>query len=93
MSSTTTQTTTSLADGLRLGTLLRAELVTLIDVARYNPVVDLGVFPNTPAEFFWGSTSSADSGEDGLDVSFYTGYVDFQNKGTVRRVRCVRTAP
>jgi Protein of unknown function (DUF1566) len=66
------------------------ELLSLIDAKGYDPAIDAAAFSNTPAAWFWSSSTSA-------DVAGYAWIVDFQDGGSASdgvlssfHVRCVR---
>jgi hypothetical protein len=69
------------------------ELHTIVDLTQHNPAIDLTVFPNTTAGYYWTSLTDALSPSPG-EVWF----VDFAAGGTLcdlvspQKVRCVRGA-
>jgi hypothetical protein len=90
-----------LGSGWRLPTV--KELLTIVDVTRQNPTIDLRAFPGTPATApnagedwgpFWTSTEVA--GDPSLTmwvVNFYNGYPiagSYGLKSALNYVRCVR---
>jgi len=75
--------------GWRLPTL--GELKAVVD-SRFDPTIDTGSFPNTPAEQFWSSSPLAGSSSFVWNVDFATGKVRADTKGSLFRVRCVRGA-
>lgn len=76
--------------GWRLPT--RAELESLLDESRSGPSIDTEVFPDTPPQVFWSSSTRGASprGDTAWHIHFNTGYADFEVKTNGRRVRCVR---
>lgn len=68
----------------------RIELVSLLDMARTQPSINVNSFPDAPSEWFW--TSSVDVGHPGSAwyVYFYAGYPKTDDKGNRFAVRCVR---
>jgi hypothetical protein len=77
--------------GWRLPSLL--ELQTIVDDSRASPAIDPTVFPNTPPEYFWTSSTEA----TGTPATNYKWYVRFDYGSTLtdevantHRLRCVR---
>lgn len=73
-----------------------AELASIVDVRNEDPAIDVAVFPATPAEGFW--TSTTYSGYAGAAsaawlIDFSNGYVSNFDKGDAYRVRCTRSTP
>ena len=88
---------TAYCDGLQLGGASTwrlpslAELVSLIDVTRYDPAVDPIAFADTPAEFFWTSSPYVGPPADYTwRVSFQVGTSSVAANTQAARVRCVR---
>ncbi|MBI5511365.1 MAG: DUF1566 domain-containing protein [Deltaproteobacteria bacterium] len=73
----------------------RAELASILDLARYNPAIDPTAFPATPTGSHWSSTSAAGFLPNAWSVAFADGWIDDQNfaKTTANNVRCVRPGP
>jgi hypothetical protein len=74
--------------GWRLPSLL--ELLTLVDLSRYDPAIDLAVFANTPSELFWSASPSRAAEGSAWGVNFTRGSSAVANVGTKAHVRCVR---
>lgn len=55
-----------------------------------HPTLDLRVFPNTPANWFWSSSPNANGSGHAWGVDFRNGSVNFSFKGYSGRVRLVR---
>jgi hypothetical protein len=73
-----------------------AELDGIVDVTKYNPAIDSVVFPGTPSDYwFWSSTSRAADQDDAWNVHFNNGqvYCEAMGKGGNFYVRCVRLGP
>jgi Protein of unknown function (DUF1566) len=49
------------------------ELLTLVDVTRMEPAIDLSAFPDTPSEFFWSSSPSVAPAKTAWGVNFTRG--------------------
>lgn len=75
-------------DDWRLPT--RAELLTLVDDARYSPAIDTDAFPNTPSAWFWTSTAYAGGDDYAWVVLFGGGRSGIDRRGDDCRVRAVR---
>jgi hypothetical protein len=71
----------------------RVELQSIVDQRRSNPPSDPVMFPATPTDFFWSSSSYAGDSRSAWYVSFISGYVTFNDKGNANGVRCVRSGP
>jgi len=70
------------------------ELLTIVDVERVNPAVDVAAFPSTPATDFWSATPVAGVSPDmpkAFKVDFSIGKFDWADTGATLRVRCVRS--
>ena len=74
--------------GWRLPTV--AELVSIVDLSRYNPAIDEEAFPNTPSDWFWSATPLAGGSSSAWYVNFSSGYVNNYDVTYTIRVRCVR---
>jgi Protein of unknown function (DUF1566) len=80
-----------LGSGWRVPTV--GELQTIVDEARASgAAIDRTAFPNTPATWFWTSTSVVGLPNYAWYVDFTIGAATFRpdNKPTTNRVRCVR---
>ena len=75
-------------DDWRLPT--RAELLTLVDDARYSPAIDTDAFPDTPSAWFWTSTPYASDDSYAWFVYFGLGDSGFGLRVSSNRVRAVR---
>jgi hypothetical protein len=68
----------------------RKELLSIVDNGRFNPAVDTGHFPNTPASNYWSSSTYADQPSAAWQVNFRYGEVNPDDKGQGAHVRLVR---
>ena len=59
--------------GFRLPT--RAELLTLVDITRFDPAIDTAAFPDIKGGWFWSSDLCAWSSASAWLVAFYLGVV------------------
>ncbi len=72
----------------------RIELVSILDVTRTQPSIDINAFPGTPEDWFWTSSRAADNPRSAWYVYFYFGYPKTDDIANRFSVRCVRpTAP
>jgi hypothetical protein len=70
------------------------ELQTILDCGRgESPMIDPTVFPGTPSNWFWSSSSDSGNTTVGWAVYFAAGYVDFATKTQSYNARCVRRGP
>src|SRR5262249_38785794 len=69
----------------------RLELVSIVDVAEYDPAIDRAAFPNTPSTGFWSGSQHADQAETAWLVYSKEGYTSFQQYPYLSQARCVRT--
>jgi len=76
-------------DDWRLPT--RIELVSILDVTRIEPAIDLSAFPQTPSDWFWTASVAADDPRAAWYVYFYFGYPKTDSVANSFSVRCVRT--
>lgn len=70
----------------------RIELISLLDMSRTQPSINLEAFPNAPSEWFWTSTSASDDPTSAWYVYFYAGYPKTDAKSNRFSYRCVRSA-
>jgi hypothetical protein len=70
----------------------RIELISLLDLARTQPAIDLTAFPGTPNDWFWTASVSAEDPASAWYVYFYFGYPKTDLTSNQFSVRCVRTA-
>ena len=70
----------------------RIELVSILNMAETEPSIDRTAFPGTPSDWFWSSSSAAESPTAAWYVYFYFGYPKTEERTSPFRVRCVRTA-
>jgi hypothetical protein len=66
------------------------ELRSIAERRCYGPAVNLDVFPNTPAYWYWSSSPVAFDGGSAWSVSFAYGYDNWDDKGGSGYVRLVR---
>jgi hypothetical protein len=79
---------TSNGGGWRLPSV--RELLTLVDVTRFEPSIDSSAFPNTPIEFFWSSSPSLAPAGTAWGVNFTRGSSGAAVVTSQAHVRCVR---
>jgi len=75
--------------GFRVPT--RIELVSLLELSRAEPSIDVSAFPGTPGDWFWSSSTSAGDPTRAYHAYFYFGYPDLEDRTSALRVRCVRS--
>jgi hypothetical protein len=66
------------------------ELKSIVDYIRYNPVINIGYFPNTGSSFYWSSTTHAYYTGYAWGVYLYNGYDYCSYKYSSYYVRAVR---
>ncbi|MDI7269494.1 MAG: DUF1566 domain-containing protein, partial [Myxococcota bacterium] len=70
------------------------ELASIVDDHRTNPSIDPVAFPDTPANYFWSSSSYSGSSSYAWYVNFSYGYVyDHDKTYSNNVVRCIRRGP
>ncbi|HEY2734469.1 MAG TPA: DUF1566 domain-containing protein [Polyangiales bacterium] len=74
--------------GFRMPT--RAELLSLVDRAKYEPAIDRAAFPNTPSAPFWSSSTFVATPTTNWFVSFVDGASLNFDPSRLNHVRCVR---
>ena len=70
----------------------RIELVSILDVTRVEPAIDVTAFPQTPNDWFWTSSIAAEDPQAAWYVYFYFGYPKTDIATNQFSSRCVRTA-
>jgi len=70
----------------------RIELVSILDVTRTQPAINVTAFPATPNDWFWTASVAADNPDAAWYVYFYFGYPKTDLASNQFSVRCVRTA-
>ena len=68
------------------------ELQSLVETGCHGPSINITLFPNTPASWFWTVTSYASGASGVWGVNFNVGYVDVNAKSGSLGVRLVRAA-
>ncbi|MBC8132649.1 MAG: DUF1566 domain-containing protein [Deltaproteobacteria bacterium] len=68
----------------------RVELVSILDLSRTNPSINLEAFPDSRGEWYWTASPQADDSERAWVVYFYFGYPDTDPKENEYPARCVR---
>jgi hypothetical protein len=68
----------------------RNDLLSIVDNSRFNPAIDTGYFPNTPASSVWSSSPYANSSDNAWYVYFWDGGVYSNVKTYGSHVRLVR---
>jgi len=56
------------------------ELAAVIDLGNYNPSIDTTVFPSTPAQYHWASSTPPETSPSAFVVHFCYGYISYVNK-------------
>jgi hypothetical protein len=74
--------------GWRLPSL--RELLTLVDVTRYDPAIDASAFPDTPSELFWSASPARATAGTAWGVNFTRGSSGAGFVVTKAHVRCTR---
>ena len=69
----------------------RIELVSIVDVTRTQPSINVTAFPQTPNDWFWTSSVAAADPQAAWYVYFYFGYPKTDGMTNQFSVRCVRT--
>jgi hypothetical protein len=70
-----------------------AELASIVDDRRLAPGIDAAVFPATPSNWFWSSSSQAGDSSRAWYVGFAGSTVGHYRKASPYYVRCVRRGP
>ena len=70
----------------------RIELVSILDLTRVEPAIDVTAFPQTPSDWFWTSSLAANDPQAAWYVYFYFGYPKTDIATNKFSSRCVRTA-
>jgi chitinase len=68
----------------------KIELLSIVDFATFNPVIDSDYFPNTKSSLYWSSSPSADYNDSAWIVYFNEGSGNGMYKGNSAYVRLVR---
>ena len=68
----------------------RVDLVSIIDLSRTEPAINVTAFPATPSNWFWSSSSVGEDPQAGWYVYFYFGYPKTDLASNQFSVRCVR---
>lgn len=68
----------------------RIELISILDVTRTEPAINVAAFPGTPNDWFWTSSLSASDPQAAWYVYFYFGYPKTDLSTNQFSVRCVR---
>ncbi len=69
---------------------LPSELQSIIDYSRFDPAINLAVFPATESGFYWTSFNYALGSTSAWSVDFQSGVLNRFLKVVARYVRCVR---
>ena len=77
-------------DDWRLPT--RLELISISNTTRTQPAIDVSAFPDTPSDWFWSSSLSANDPQSAWYVYFYFGYPKTDLISNQFSVRCVRSS-
>lgn len=70
----------------------RKELLSIVDNGRLKPAIDTGSFPNSPADYYWTSSTYADQANSAWQVNFLYGEASPGSKKQGGQVRLVRPA-
>ncbi len=76
-------------DDWRLPT--RLELISISNTTRTQPAIDVAAFPDTPSDWFWSASPSANDTQSAWYVYFYFGYPKTDLISNQFSVRCVRS--
>ncbi|MBA5249227.1 MAG: DUF1566 domain-containing protein, partial [Gammaproteobacteria bacterium] len=68
----------------------RDELRSIVDYGRHNQSIDIGYFPNTPANDFWSSSPFSSNSSSAWFINFGYGSDYYINRNNSYRVRLVR---
>jgi len=68
----------------------RKELHSIVHYSRYNPAIEISVFPDTSSSYYWSSTTSALNTDYAWNVGFNYGYVYYYYKSNSYYARAVR---
>jgi hypothetical protein len=68
------------------------ELTGIMDYGRYNPAIDLSIFPATKKQYYWSSTFSDTYKDNAWFVNFSDGTIGKSTKSYPFYIRCVRGA-
>ncbi|MGK5092446.1 DUF1566 domain-containing protein [Deltaproteobacteria bacterium TL4] len=68
----------------------RRQLISIVNVGRYNPAINTTYFLNTKSSYYWSSTTYANDTSYAWYVYFGYGRVNYSNKTSTYYVRCVR---
>lgn len=69
------------------------ELLSIVDTDKYNPAIDILVFPATVASTYWSSSTYVNVTAVAWLVGFYNGYSGTTSKANTNYVRCVSSGP
>lgn len=65
------------------------ELLSIVDMSKYQPAIDTSFFPASVTTSYWSSTTDVSNPTNAWHVYFAHGYVSSYNKTTSNYVRCV----
>ena len=69
----------------------RKELESIVDAGQHTPSIDSAVFPSTPTDYFWSSSTSVNNSTFAWRIGFTNGYISRHyknvNKFNIRLVR------
>ncbi|MBK7001990.1 MAG: DUF1566 domain-containing protein [Rhodoferax sp.] len=74
------------------------ELVSLVDYSRYDPAINISIFPATPSSIFWSGSPNVSNSSYAWVVGFFNGYASSGSTGlrsnnyAVRLVRTVQSS-
>lgn len=68
----------------------RKELESIVEFCGHSPAINLAIFPATPAERFWSSSTYLPSTASAWEVYFFDGYAGATNKAYPNYIRLVR---
>jgi hypothetical protein len=68
----------------------RKELESIVEFCGHSPAINLAIFPATPSERFWSSSTYLPNTGSAWEVYFFDGYAGASNKGLPNYVRLVR---
>ena len=67
------------------------ELFSLVEERCVNPAINLAVFPNTPASYFWSASPNGNASNNAWNVDCINGNANNNNRDNNHHVRLVRS--
>jgi len=66
------------------------ELASIAALDRFDPAINIALFPETVSDYYWSSTPSLSDDSQSIVISFHHGYDSDKDRTSVRHVRLVR---